>query len=233
MASELDELKEALTNLKSPVWEHFGFTIKYEDANKRVNKPNAVCRHCRTAVRYVLGNTSNMLTHLKRHHPSLNVTGMTTKGSLVQTTMSTSFKKKESFPDHSARAKEITNAIGVFIAADLRPYSVVENRGSKQMMKVIEPGFKIPSRPYMSEVVIPSLYNQVKATVVHELSNATSVALTTDGWTSRTTEGFLTVTAQHITSECEIKSHVLQTRPIYDQHTSTNLAEVLKATVVE
>lgn len=78
-----------------------------------------------------------------------------------------------------------------------------------------------------------SYHNQVKATVVHELSNTTSEALTTDRWTSRMTEGFLTVTAQRITSEWEFKSHALQTFPMYDQHTSANLSEVLKATVVE
>lgn len=47
------------------------------------------------------------------------------------------------------------------------------------------------------------------------------------------TEGFLTVTAQRIISEWEFTSNALKTCPMYDQHTSANLSEVLKATVVE
>ncbi|KAI4791001.1 hypothetical protein KUCAC02_034269, partial [Chaenocephalus aceratus] len=64
---------------------------------------------------------------------------------------------------------------------------------------------------------------------------ASSIALTTDGWTSRATESYLTVTAHYITPDCNwnMQSHVLQTRPLYEQHTSTNLAEVLKEVVSE
>ena len=99
--------------------------------------------------------------------------------------------------------------------------------------KVIEPRYVVPSRPHFSQKVIPALYEENKSAVVHHLSNASAVALTTDGWTSRATESYLTVTAHHITSEWDMVSHVLQTRPIYDQHTSVNLAAALKEAVLE
>jgi hypothetical protein len=57
------------------------------------------------------------------------------------------------------------------------------------------------------------------------------VALTTDSWTSRATESYLTVTVHFITAEWEIQSHVFQTRPLESSHTSVNLGEELRAVV--
>ncbi|KAJ8353394.1 hypothetical protein SKAU_G00209610 [Synaphobranchus kaupii] len=69
--------------------------------------------------------------------------------------------------------------------------------------------------------------------IKHELSAAPTVALTTDGWTSRATESYLTVTAHFINSEWEMKNPVLQMHPVYEQHTSTHLAEELQEAVAE
>lgn len=63
------------------------------------------------------------------------------------------------------------------------------------------------------------------------MSETRSVALTTDSWTSRATESYLTVTAHFITAEWEIKSHVLQTCPLESSHTSVNLGEELREVV--
>jgi hypothetical protein len=49
------------------------------------------------------------------------------------------------------RAKEINPAIAKFIAADMRPFSVVENEGFRNMFKVVEPRFTIPSRTHLAQ----------------------------------------------------------------------------------
>ncbi|XP_057684886.1 E3 SUMO-protein ligase ZBED1 [Corythoichthys intestinalis] len=227
------ELEDPPATLRSPVWEHFGFPVNYKppQGQRQIDKNKVVCRHCSTDIGYVSGNTSNMLTHLKRHHPSVNIATTKRKTSVVQTTLPTAFKQP--FSGGSDRAKAITNAVGVFIAADLRPYSVVENAGFKHMIKVIEPRYQLPSRPHFSQKIIPGLYEKTKAAVTENLLSASAIALTTDGWTSRATESYLTVTAHYITPEWTLASYVLQTRPIYEQHTSTILAEGLKGTVLE
>ncbi|XP_041834649.1 zinc finger BED domain-containing protein 4-like [Melanotaenia boesemani] len=172
-----------------------------------------------------------MLAHLKRHHPTVDLTAAKRKTTLVQTQLPAALKTP--LPSHSDRAKAITNSIGVFIAMDLRPYSVVENAGFRHMLKVIEPRYEVPTQPHFSQKIIPSLYEKTKSAIIQELSKACAVALTTDGWTSRANESYLTVTAHHINSEWSMVSYVLQTRPIYEQHTSANLAEMLKETVQE
>lgn len=174
-------------SFKSPVWEHLGFPVSANDEGKRlVDKTVTVCRHCGTRKPYNSGNTSAMATHLKRHHPGVSLTGEKLKAQPLITAA-----YKQSLPATSDRAKAITNAIGVFIGADMRPYSVVENNGFKYMLNVLEPRYDIPSRTHFSEKIVPELYEQEKKKVVDELAVAPSVALTTDGWTSRGTVSYM------------------------------------------
>ncbi len=58
MASGGTEELERPASFKSPVWEHFGFPVKYNDEGKRlVDKTVTVCRHCGTRKPYDSGNT--------------------------------------------------------------------------------------------------------------------------------------------------------------------------------
>lgn len=76
---------------------------------------------------------------------------------------------KNNLPQWGNRATAITKSIGVFIAKDMRPYSVVENEGLQHMINMLEPRYDLPSRLHFSDKVIPKLYDEVKAEV--ELAN--------------------------------------------------------------
>ena len=77
---------------------------------------------------------------MKRHHPGVSLTGVKMKTKAAQQPLiSAAFKQP--LVAQSDRAKAITNAIGVFIGADMRPYSVVQNEGFKHMLKVLEPRY--------------------------------------------------------------------------------------------
>ncbi len=68
---------------------------------------------------------------------------------------------------------------------------------------------------------------------MEDLINAKFIALTTDGWTSRATQSFMTITAHYITDNWVIKNPVLQTRAVYESHTSDHLSEILQGAVAE
>lgn len=119
---------------------------------------------------------------------------------------------------NTSRVKKITEAIGIYIASAMRPYSTVEEAGFKYLLHVLEPRYTMPSRCHVKQTVVPGIYNRTRHVVEQELSGAHSIALTTDSWT-RATESFLTV--------------ILQTRPLHDQHTSSHLAEKLNEAVSE
>ena len=59
------------------------------------------------------------------------------------------------------------------------------------------------------------------------------IALTTDLWTSRSVESYLTITAHYINSKWELESKVLQTREKKERHTGENIAETLLTAVKE
>lgn len=99
------------------------------------------------------------------------------------------------------------------------------------LLHVLEPRYQLPSRPYFSQNVLPQLYNKVKAKLVEDLSKAKFIALTTDGWTSRATQSFITITAHYITDNWVIANPVLQT--VYESHTSDHLSEIPQGAVAE
>ena len=52
----------------SPVWDYFG--LRADSEGKIIDDGVAVCRQCNGNVRASGGNTSNLLSHLRTHHPS-------------------------------------------------------------------------------------------------------------------------------------------------------------------
>ena len=122
--------------------------------------------------------------------------------------------------------------MGVFIGKDMQPYSVVLGTGFRHMIKVLDRRFNIPSRTHFSSKIIPELYEVTRREVETDLRQSPFVALSTDGWTSRATTSYLTVTV-HFVSDWELKGYVLQTRPIYESHTSEHLARELMQAVKE
>ena len=86
------------------------------------------------------GTTSNMSTHTKRHHPArvplALPSSMTTGTYTGQLRLQDMFAKK--MPMSCQRAQMITRHIGRFIATDLRPYSVVEDEGFRDLVEIPE-----------------------------------------------------------------------------------------------
>ncbi|KAM3873612.1 E3 SUMO-protein ligase ZBED1-like [Diretmus argenteus] len=115
----------------------------------------------------------------------------------------------------------------------MRPYSVVENEGFRNMIYQAEPRYAIPSRKTITETTIPDLYKESVSEVKVSLRGAKRIALTCDGWTSRATESYVTVTSHHITDDWGLCSHVLQTRAMYESHTGKNLSDLLNDVTTE
>ena len=206
---------------KSSVWTHYGFVKINDDVDKR----KVACRQCNFVLKYS-GNTTNLTDHLRRKHPTVYKTSQV-KSKLPS--LSPSLPVASPLPNSSStetfhsifgsnklqptsrRAKEITSAMAQFIVKDLRPFSVVANSGFKNLIKVLEPKYNIPARQHFSDKVIPELYTKVSSQLKLELKG-NYVAITTDGWTSRATESYVTITSSHIDENWNIKNYVLQVK---------------------
>ena len=67
-------------------------------------------------------------------------------------------------------------------------------------------------------------YAAMKHTLQESFCICDNLALTTDIWTSRTTQAYVTLTAHYITEEWKIQSYVLCTCEMAERHTSINIA---------
>ncbi|XP_069114202.1 E3 SUMO-protein ligase ZBED1-like [Argopecten irradians] len=186
-------LRDAAASYRSAVWKHFGFRTKDSMA--------ATCRICYTDVPYKHGNTSNMNTHLVRKHNIGNVrTAQVPVGQVPTVSSSTAQKNHnkarqryrryflKSNPIITVNPRQLHRQSGVFIAVDMRPYSVVENAGFRYLLNALEPRYAIPSKTHIADIVIPALYKKVRERVEAEIKMADSIAITTDSWSSRATE---------------------------------------------
>lgn len=88
--------------------------------------------------------TTNLHNHLESKHPS----------SVAECSGKEAGKKQLTLGDCKKcppkRAKNITVRVAEYIARNLRPISTVDGRGYQQLLQYIEPGYKVPSRPFVT-----------------------------------------------------------------------------------
>lgn len=122
-------------------------------------------------------------------------------------------------------------ALGVFVSKDMQP-SVIDDVGFQHMIKTLELRYEIPLHAHFSSKFIPELYDETQGKIEKELANTQYVALTTNSWTSRATECYLTVIVHYIL-DWKMESSVLQTCPLFESHTSCHLVDALMSAVTE
>ena len=114
----------------------------------------------------------------------------------------------------------------------MQPVSIVEDEGFKRLVTLLDSRYDIPSRRTIMRM-LPEKYRKVRAAVEVLLVETEYVSLTTDIWTSRATQGYITLTAHFLTHSWELKNVVLETFNLTCEHTAENIASILKRIVRE
>jgi len=70
------------------------------------------------------------------------------------------FARGSAYDKKSKRWNDITNAITIHTAKDMVPLSTVEKDGFREMIKILDPRYVLPSRKYLSQTAIPNLYQK-------------------------------------------------------------------------
>ena len=145
------------------------------------------------------------------------------KGSnLTQKTLCESLASPE-YTSTSTKRKSIDAAVFNMIVKDLQPVSVVEDEGFQLLVHTLDSRYELPSRRTIMQM-LPEKYSEKCEAVKEELSRQAHVALTSDLWTSRATESYLTITCHFLTSSWELKSIVLDTFQFKHSHTAENIS---------
>jgi predicted DNA-binding ribbon-helix-helix protein len=79
---------------------------------------------------------------------------------------------------------------------------------------------------------IHKIYNELKPTIIDEIRGV-HAAVTTDIWTSVAHDRYITITCHYITNHWELKARILATRIMKEQHTVSNIADVIRVVCQE
>ncbi|XP_052413836.1 E3 SUMO-protein ligase ZBED1-like [Carassius gibelio] len=212
----------------SKIWQFFGF--KRDDHMQT----EVICKTCKSRVATKTGNTSNLFSHLKAKHNDLYQLCSAEKSSssgestLVhqpkQQSISSSFESITPYPVSSRRHREITEAITRYLAKDMVPIATVGKPGFLHLMNTIDKRYNIPSRTYFSRIAIPQMYEHTRDRVMLELRDVEHFACTTDLWSSRTTEPYISLTVHFIDKAFKMRSLCLQTAYFPSEHSGENIA---------
>ena len=125
-----------------------------------------------------------------------------------------------------AESKAITEHIYYIICADLRPVRLLEGRGFNMLMAHLVPGYNVACKKHFTSL-LQLKYSTCKGCLRTKLEEPRSITLTTDIWTSRAMEAYITVTAHFFDSSWELNSYVLQTTAFPKCHTRVEIAAKL------
>ncbi|CAC5392920.1 unnamed protein product [Mytilus coruscus] len=156
---------------KSTVWSYF----------KRLLNGNTVkCILCHTELKYC-GGTTSMINHIRLKHPAENPAESPVKQSSIHSFINSPRKL------NSDTKEKITLAIAEMVVKDYLPLSFVEGDGFLNLMNIVAPEYKVPTRITIKSR-IAKLYDEQKKRLISEISSAKSASFTTDTWTSTATE---------------------------------------------
>jgi len=168
--------------------------------------------------------------------------------------MDSIFPPVNQLPSDNPRATMITNAIGRMIALDYQPYTIVENSGFKELLHILEPRYHIPASTTFSRKVIPDMYNKVfksvKGTLERDLLGscgssqtrtgseddclqAPAFNFTTDVWTSRAMDAYISFTVSYVNDQFQLKTFALENKYFPGSHTANRILDTLQTSMDE
>lgn len=113
------------------------------------------------------------------------------------------------------------------------PFDIVEDLEFQNLLKMLNDGYKLPSRKTVSNSMIPLLYHQTYEKVQALMTICFAVCLTTDEWTSIKNDSYIGVTAHFIDENASLQSVCLGCDKFEERHTSQNVALFKKNTIQE
>ena len=142
-----------------------------------------------------------------------------------QPTIKSAFHKTTPFESSNKRYQAITDAITQFLCKDNVPFNAVSRPGFQNLINVLEPRYKIPSKTTFSNNKVVKLYDSTRESVMEELSSIGFFSSTTDMWSSHGLIPYMGYTIHWIHSDWNLNTRNLGTRYVPENHTANNIAE--------
>lgn len=238
-------------NKRSPIWAYFS-------PNPDITRKDwVVCDLCLPVIKEVKtkdSSTSNLKTHLLHNHPAAhaelkNQTRASTSTPCSESTMTPYLAKKRKseyqptiaetvsrtskYSTDSNKHKAITSKLTCLLVKQMLPSTLVESEEWIDLLQELNCQYVCPGRKHFSDKAIPSLYSHVKSVVMRDLQTASGISCTTDGWSSVTTDPYVSLTVHFLTPTYILKSYCLRTIYLPESHTADNIAVMIRGVLAE
>lgn len=174
------------------------WTNHFERCPENPNK--AKCRHCQQLIDRSGSSTSNMWRHLRtkrhRHLVVRAASKRTNESNPLGTSKSNSSANKR--PRTASDFASIDEALTKWLVHDHLAFQSVESQYFIEFIKKLNPDYILPSRTTVSEKLVPMLAGKVEDAIKKELTDVSHVTVTTDTWTSASTDCYEAVTCHFI-----------------------------------
>ena len=239
-----------LEGCSSAVWKYFGFPSrdgKFVEPDKK-KRTSVHCKVCAKVLKYT-GNTTNLRYHLQHNHRSEYKNMLdaeapekeaarkrvadTVAGDKRQRLIGDCLEMQSPIIRSSPLWNKLTNSISYFIAKDMQPYDTINDVGFRHMIATFQPRYTPPDRKTLATHYIPRMFDSETTRIQQQISQAEYFAITTDLWTSRSKHAYIGITIHYVTSQFDLRNHLLATKEFSDSHTAENLTEILQRILSE
>lgn len=86
-------------------------------------------------------------------------------------------------PIAMTKSKTIDQQLIKMIVKEYHPFSVVEDKELRNLIKMLNPIYITPSRKTVTQSLLTQMYEMTNEHVKDQLKNVSVVCMTTDGWT--------------------------------------------------
>ena len=175
----------------------------------------------RTRYKVSRGSTSNLARHLRSNHKEdfKRASGPPVK----QLKLGDFIQSKAHYGNTSEKKKKLDGKVAEFLALDMHPASIVEGDGFRSLVKELDSRYVLPTRKTLTTRELPRLMEQVKKSLLEDMTSLTWVAITTDLWSSRTATSYITIKAHFLTKEGELATKVLGCDRFSGRHTAASI----------
>ncbi|XP_021735189.1 zinc finger BED domain-containing protein RICESLEEPER 2-like [Chenopodium quinoa] len=206
--------KKRPRRLSSGVWVHFEF-LDEPDENG-----NLICKCKKCGLRFN-GDSKNETGNLHRHLKNCKQRSFRDVGQMILEKTSSGLGNR--LPDFDAGY--FRELLSIAIVEHDMPFQFVEFKGFRRCFNYLHPDFKPVTRNTIKYDVL-KMYKREKEKLKAVLGSTCSrIALTSDCWTSLTTDGYISLTAHYVDNSWCLQKKILNFSYIGPPHTGIHLCD--------
>jgi len=133
------------------------------------------------------------------------------------------------------QANVLTESMLNMLVTDMRPLSMVDDEGFKEMIKQFNPDYHdnyLPGRSHFT-TLMEKKYRATFEKVKGPSGVSRVLTLTADVWTSRATKAYLGVSCHFLSDDWKMKTLNLSTMPLEERHTGANIMTWMEEVLIK